>query len=443
MKKNLRFFCCVMGILLAGGSAAAQSGTFTQTGTVQGPAESIASIVVSPDGRTIAYGTYADSLIRIVDVAAMQEIRFLSGHVQPVTGLAFSPNSQLLASTGTIFLGDPVDGTVRLWDVASGAQLASVETASMSGTSQLAFSPDGSMLAGAGGGGTTLKLILWDATTLNVIREMTGVFRMVSFSPDGSRIATGKRDDKVYIMNVSTGTGITSFSGHTGWIQSVAYSSGGQTLATGGEDRSILVRSSQNGQTALTLTGHTSFPNYLKFSPDESMIASLGSGINITRTGGLSISMSDVDRFLRIWDTGTGAEMSRLNTESDVICGVSFSDDWKILVTGSESGLIRIFEWSPSSSVPEGAVLASMKSIRNYPNPFPTVTTIEYQLQESCKVDLKIYDDTGKQVSPLVNEFQSQGSQKVVWNAEGLPPGLYFARLIAGQQIIVHKLLKM
>jgi len=443
MKKNIRLFCGVMGILLAGGSAFAQSGSFTQTGTVQGPTDGIASIAVSPDGTMIAFGNYTDNLIRIVDAATLQEIRSLSGHIQPVTGLAFSPNSQRLASTGTVFLGNPVDGSVRLWDIASGTQLASVETASMSGTNQLAFSPDGSMLAGAGGGGSLPKVILWDAATLNVIREMTGVFDIVSFSPDGSRIATKKRDNNVHIMNVSTGTEITSFSGHTGWVESVAYNSDGQKIVTGAEDQLIHIRNAQDGQTTLTLTGHTSSPNFLEFSPDASMMASLGSGVSVTRINGMIyITISNEDRFLRIWDTRTGTEMPRPNTGEDAISCVSFSKDWKILVTGCDSGLIRVFEWS-ASSVPEDAFPASMKSIRSYPNPFPVVTMIEYQLQESSKVDLAVYNETGKQVSLLVNEFQSQGLHQIEWNAVGLPPGLYFARLIAGRQINVHKLLKM
>ncbi|MFH0760316.1 MAG: WD40 repeat domain-containing protein [Bacteroidota bacterium] len=345
MKKIGLLLFCVMAIVTACEKEIEQNGTFTQAGTIQGPAEAISSIAVSPDGTMIAYGTFADNLIRIVKVSTREEIRTLSGHTQPVTGLAFSPNSQLLASTGTVNLGEPADGTVRLWDVESGTQLAYVETAP-AGTSQLAFSPDGSILAGPGGGGTTLTTSLWNSTDLGLIRILSGVFRMVAFSPDGSRIATGKRDDKVYFVEVATGNEITSFSGHTGWIQAVTYSSDGQTIATGGEDRLIQIRNAQNGQTTLTLTGHTSYPDYLEFSPDASMIASRGSGVNINRSsGGFSLSLSDADKLLRIWDVASGTELSVVNTESDVISGASFSSDWTILVTGSEAGLIRIFEW--------------------------------------------------------------------------------------------------
>lgn len=423
----------------------AQTYSFKQVGTIQGPAESIASIAVSPDGHTIAYGTYADSLVRLVDAETFQEIRTLAGHIQPVTGLAFSPNSQLLASTGTVFLGDPRDGVVRLWNVASGAQLAFVETAP-AGISQLAFSRDGSMLAGAEGGGGSLQVRLWNATNLSVIRNIAGMFRMAAFSSDGSRIATGRRDDQVYVMDVATGNQITSFGGHNGWIESVAYSPDGKVLATGGEDRLINVRNPQSGQITGTLNGHTSYPDFLEFNPDASLLASVGSGTNITRTpsGGISISLSSADKLLRIWDLKDGTEiLPRVNTGTDAITGVSFSADWSVLVTGSESGLIRIFHWETESSVPQDPVMAALKSIRNRPNPFPGTTTIEYQLLETGKVSLIIYDNLGQPLSTLVNEVQPQGRQQVEWNAEDLPSGLYYGRLTIGQRAIVHKILKL
>ncbi|HBB92988.1 MAG TPA: hypothetical protein DC042_15055 [Bacteroidales bacterium] len=421
----------------------AQTYSFKQVGTIQGPAESIASIAVSPDGRMIAYGTYADNLIRIADAGTFQEIRTLAGHIQPVTGLAFSPNSNILASTGTVFLGDPRDGVVRLWNIATGAELASVETAP-AGISQLAFSQDGSMLAGAEGGGGSLQVRIWNANNLSEIRTISGMFRMVALSPDGSRIATGKRDDQVYIMDVTTGNQITSFGGHTGWIESVAFSQNGQVLATGGEDRLINIRNPQNGQITGTLTGHTSYPDFLEFNPDGSLLSSVGSGTNITRTGGgISFSLSSEDKLLRIWDLEAETEfLPRVNTGTDVINGVSFSEDWSVLVTGSESGLIRIFHWEAESSVLPDPVLTALKSIRNHPNPFPGITTIEYQLLEPGKVSLIIYDYLGQPVTNLVNEVQPQGRHQVEWNADELPSGLYFGRLTIGQRAVVHKILK-
>jgi WD40 repeat protein len=218
---------------------------------------------------------------------------------------------------------------------------------SPAGTGQLAFSPDGSVLAGAGGGGGTLMVHLWNSTNLSEVRNITGVFRMVAFSPDGSRIATGKRDDKVYLMDVANGNEIANFGGHTGWIQAVGYSPAGQLMATGGEDRIINIRNAENGVITGSLAGHTSYPEMLVFNPGATMLASLGSGSNITRTpsGGISMSLSSADKFLRLWDLNTNAELPRLDTGTDVISCAAVSTDWSVLVTGSDSGLIRIFRW--------------------------------------------------------------------------------------------------
>src|SRR5438876_963050 len=77
------------------------------------------------------------------------QIRLLTGHTAPVTLLAFSPDGKTLASTGTVNLPPQRDGSVRVWDVTAGTQLATVATA---GTNALTFSPDGTLLAGASGG---------------------------------------------------------------------------------------------------------------------------------------------------------------------------------------------------------------------------------------------------------------------------------------------------
>lgn len=431
MKKHLTFVCCVTAILFAAELAVAQSSIFTQVGTIQGPAEAIASLVISPDGRTIAYGTFADTLIRIVDVETQQEIRTLSGHTNVVTRLAFSPNGELLASTGTVNLGTPVDGTVRVWDVASGMQLASVATAP-AGTSQLAFSPNGSMLAGASGG-NPLNVHLWDADSLSVIRTISGVFRMLAFSPDGSRIATGKRDDKLYLVDVATGSEITSFSGHTGWIHSVAYNSDGLLLATGGEDQTIQVRNAQSGETVRTLMGHGSYPDYLAFSPDASMMVSLGSGINITRTsgGGISITIGSADKFLRIWDVDTGTELPLLNIGSDVLSEVSLSANWNVLVTGSDSGLIRIFRGAGATAVAADQVPTTFELLQNYPNPFNPTTEIRFELREAAEVRLIVYDVVGREVARLVDAAMPAGQHRATWDASGLSSGTYLYRLTA------------
>ena len=82
-----------------------------------------------------------------------------------------------------------------------------------------------------------------------------------------------------------------------------------------------------------------------------------------------------------------------------------------------------------------------VSGILTYPNPVTTSTTIEYQLVQPSEVTLAIFNHLGEQVE-LIRQYQQQGKQQVVWNAVGLPAGMYFFTLKAGEQVVTGKLLK-
>jgi WD40 repeat protein len=318
------------------------SGTWAQVATVQGGSttEAIAGLAISPDKKLIAFGSFADNVIRLLDAGTRQVTRTLTGHTNRVTALAFSPDSRTLASTGTVNL-QPADGSVRLWDVSSGLQLA---TTSTTGINQLAFSPNGASLAGASGG-NPVQIQVWNPATLSVQRTITGVFRFVAFSPDGTRIAAGARDEKVYIMNFLTGSQIATYTGHTGWITNAAFSSDGTMLASTGDDKKILVWNAQTGASTLTITGHTTYPEFVCFSPDGATLVSLGTGMTITRSGSsISMTLSDSDRFPRMWNPKTAEEFTRIDVGGDIVSEIAISADWRLMVTGSKTGLLRIFQ---------------------------------------------------------------------------------------------------
>jgi hypothetical protein len=69
---------------------------------------------------------------------------------------------------------------------------------------------------------------------------------------------------------------------------------------------------------------------------------------------------------------------------------------------------------------------------QNYPNPFNPVTHITYSIPVQSFVKIIIYDMLGREVSMLVNGKQEPGEYSIQWNAEGIPSGVYFYRLLAG-----------
>ncbi|RLD40564.1 MAG: hypothetical protein DRI89_11730 [Bacteroidetes bacterium] len=77
-----------------------------------------------------------------------------------------------------------------------------------------------------------------------------------------------------------------------------------------------------------------------------------------------------------------------------------------------------------------------------YPNPFSNSTTIEYTLQQSATVQISIFNHLGKQVG-LIQQNQSVGKQQITWDASGLPTGVYYFRLKAGDQLASGKMVVM
>jgi len=78
---------------------------------------------------------------------------------------------------------------------------------------------------------------------------------------------------------------------------------------------------------------------------------------------------------------------------------------------------------------------------QNYPNPFTVTTTISYELKVAEEVELFVYDMLGKKVVSLVNDTQDPGKYDIVWNAEGLKPGIYFCELNVAGYMQISKMI--
>ena len=84
--------------------------------------------------------------------------------------------------------------------------------------------------------------------------------------------------------------------------------------------------------------------------------------------------------------------------------------------------------------------------LNNYPNPFSQSTVISYQLSESSKITLKIYNISGQEIRTLVNEKQIAGKHSVTWNGKdsnnkNVSSGIYLYKLSAGKETKIKKML--
>ena len=206
------------------------------------------TVAMSPDGMCLATGG-RDKTVKLWHVETQQCFQTLSGHIGRILSLVFSPDGTRLVSgggdnwemrknadgtTSSFSDGDsPVDRTAKVWEVATGENIATLENSGM--VRGVAFSPDGKCLAT----GTTKTVTLWCTKTWQPIATLDTVsFESFAFSPDGSRLVIGGTwpEQRIQIWDVETRELIVELSGHKSDVESFAFSPDSRLLASGGFD---------------------------------------------------------------------------------------------------------------------------------------------------------------------------------------------------------------
>ncbi|PSN59031.1 hypothetical protein BS50DRAFT_682489 [Corynespora cassiicola Philippines] len=150
-------------------------------------------------------------------------LQTLEGHSYVVVSVAFSPDSQRLASASR-------DSTVKIWDPTSGKCLQTLESYSHVVMS-VAFSPDSQRLASASWD-KTVKI--WDSTSGHCLQTLEGHsdwVTSVAFSPDSQRLASASEDKTVKIWGLTSGKCLQTISVDTP-LYSIAFNADGSSLHT-------------------------------------------------------------------------------------------------------------------------------------------------------------------------------------------------------------------
>jgi WD40 repeat protein len=253
-----------------------------------------------------------------------QPILTLKGHVRPVYRVAFSPDGTRMASAG----GDG-DATIKIWNSQTAELLLTLEGHDR-GVYNLTFSPDGKRLASAGHDHTA---VIWDLVTGKAVRTITGleihVFG-IAFSPDAQRLITADADS-VRVWEVETGREILTLQG----CAPLALSPDGKRLVSGGPDWNVKVWDAATGNELLQFFGHNRVVRDVAFSPDGERIA----------------SASD-DHSVKVWHAATGKEIATF-TGHGAWRSARMANAWPrpARTRSSESGMPTLLEKSSSFTV--------------------------------------------------------------------------------------------
>jgi WD40 repeat protein len=309
-----------------------------------------------------------------------QRISTLVGHTGPVWSVAFTPNGRKIVSTS-------LDGTARVWDLATGREIARFAGGEQC-TYDAAISPDGArVLSGGGSPGTKepdagkWSLCLWELETGSELKRLDGEsdgITSISLSSDGRQALIGCFSGKVKLWDVEAWREIKSISTtpcqwHAAWSaeQNRIVTAAGFSIAKGIEYRGGLqLWNLADGQEIQRLRGHDKGMWQAVFSPNGQQIASTGADFSIAlwnaETGTLErrIPLPDIPTGLvyspdgsylltgnygsgptvRLWNLATKKEVAAFSGHSNGVQGVAISRDGQWAASGSHDCTIRLWK---------------------------------------------------------------------------------------------------
>jgi WD40 repeat protein len=244
----------------------------------------------------------------------------LKGHTALVYNIAFSPDGKILASAG-------FDNKVKLWEFPSGKELRTID-GHTGPVYCVAFSPDGKTIASSSHDQTIRLSNVADGKLVREIKGHTGIVDSIAYSPDGKLLASGSADKSVRLWNPADGKEVKKLGDHANSVYWVTFSPDGKTLASAGADGAITLWEVAGQKLLKTIKvedpaikGQFVPVTSLVFSPDNASLYSVG-----------------FDRLVHVWNVSTGMETKKFGPTADDLYGVTFSRDGKQLATVGYGG---------------------------------------------------------------------------------------------------------
>ena len=215
---------------------------------LEGPPRSIA---VSNDGKFAAVGEETGK-IKVFDLATGQIAKTLQGHTGPVTGVTFTADASKVVSGSQ-------DKTFRVWNMADGMQIASVETPAPVNAVALVAAD-----AQVATGGADNNLRLWALPAVapteppKPVKEIGGhgqpITSLVALAPNGAQLATGCKDGVIRVIDVAGGNVVKQMN-HGAPVDAIAVRADGKRFASVGANNIAKLWNGENQQQLAEMKG--------------------------------------------------------------------------------------------------------------------------------------------------------------------------------------------
>ncbi len=298
-------------------------------------ASSAGGLIIRPHTEPV------DCTVRVWDLKTQQEVAVLNGHSSSVISIAFDGSGKFLATgSGLIkffsgFGSQSSDNTVRIWEVSTHQQVAVLQGHTSAVTS-VAFDKSGMYLT-SGSYDNTVRV--WEVSIQQRSAASKGhrsAVICVAFDGSGKYLASASRDNTVRLWDVSTQQQVAVLIGHTNWVNCVAFDVSGKFLISGSSDLTIRVWDVGTHQQVAELKGHTSSILSVAFDGSGKYMAS-----------------ASRDNSVRLWDAITQTMIALLKGHTDWVNSVAFDEKGTCVASGSWDNTVRLWDIATQQQVAE------------------------------------------------------------------------------------------
>jgi DNA-binding beta-propeller fold protein YncE len=278
----------------------------------------VRALALRPDGEEIAVGGYHE--ITVWDPADGRLLHRIGNVAQQTHGLAYSPDGSLLAAAG----GTPgFVGEVKLFDVAGRAEVATLDR-SAEVMLDVTFSADGSRLAAAGADALVRVYDVAMRRRMLLANHHADWVTAVAFTPDGKRIVTASRDMSVRVTDAGNGDVLATYAEHgEAAPAAVAVGTDGKTIYSGGRGKSVHVWQTAEAKKQRTIEGF-----------DGAVLELLATSEFLFAAG--------ADKKVRQYRMAKHGEV-RVLPHEDWVYSLSIDAKGTMLATGSFNGEVRLY----------------------------------------------------------------------------------------------------
>jgi WD40 repeat protein len=280
-------------------------------------AGNLSDLAISQDNKLVAVSSY-DGFVQLRELASGALTRTLrvprpaGGSAETMNSVGFNPAGTRLATTSS-------DKTVRIWDVAQGRLLRTLE-GHRAATSKAIFSRDGRLLLSAA---QDSESRLWNAETGDPLAELEvrGTSTAIAFSADGSKLAVTSEEGSVGVWRVA-GPGavdlLVRLAGHSDRVSAVAFSSDGSRLATVSNDGTVRVWTLSRYQEWKVMAGFQSAHAWADWhAPSQRLV------------------VAGERNLIQLWDMAGRKKLAELDGHTGFVTTVALSPDGARLVSSS------------------------------------------------------------------------------------------------------------